>query len=210
MAVVKGIEISGDIYDIEDETARTNASEASENASEAKTSVATLSEEVLSMKESLDEIVVQNYQVSQKVGNTATPLDTTAQTLVGAVNELAQKSPQCYSGFIRNANGKPKTYSFAEDDSNSIPFSEIKAVADSIGYTIKAGDFITLRGYNASEMYFYKVGIGRFSTVSTMEELAPYSGRSEGFFFYSNEISLEKRGSSYVDIFVEVEFSHGA
>lgn len=207
---IKGIEISGTIYDIEDETARTNASEASENASEAKTSVATLAETVESISAEVGGVHTQADNIEAVVGDTETPLDTTAQTLIGAVNELAQKSPQCYRGFIRNADGKPKTYSFAEDDSNSIPFSAIKAVADSIGYTIKAGDFITLYGYNASEMYFYKVGIGRFATVTTMEELAPYGGRSEGFFFYSNEISLEKRGSSYVDIIVEVEFSHGA
>lgn len=98
MAVVKGIEISGDIYDIEDETARTNASEASENASEAKTSVATLSGTVADMQDSMNEIVVQNYQVSQKVGDTTTPLDTTAQTLIGATNELAGKVNDLFGG----------------------------------------------------------------------------------------------------------------
>lgn len=104
---IKGIELSGTIYDIEDETARTNASEASENASEAKTSVETLLETVSNMQDLMNNLASQGDQIEQKIGDLDSPLDTTAQTLIGAVNELnsavggsrTQKTVSFQSGF---------------------------------------------------------------------------------------------------------------
>lgn len=107
MAVVKGIEISGDIYDIEDETARTNASEASENASEALATTEVLQRQVGDNTTFIQNLAAAVDPVITKVGDTATSLDTTAQTLVGAVNELnsavggsrTQKTVSFASGF---------------------------------------------------------------------------------------------------------------
>ena len=91
MANIHGIEVSGSIYDIEDESARSSASEAGTNASEAKTAAQTATNNVTTLSNTVSNLVLQTNGIEDKVGDVDTPLDTTAQTLVGAVNELNSK-----------------------------------------------------------------------------------------------------------------------
>lgn len=88
MATVKGIEISGTIYDNEDETARTSASAAGTTASQAQTAVNTLAQSVEVLDGLLAAVKTQADSIEAKVGDLDTPLDTTAQNLINAINEL--------------------------------------------------------------------------------------------------------------------------
>ena len=54
MANIKGIEVSGNVYDIEDTTARTDATEAKTTATETQESVETLSDSVDTLSESVE------------------------------------------------------------------------------------------------------------------------------------------------------------
>lgn len=89
---IKGIEVSGEIYDIEDETARTNASEASSNASEAKTATQTLASTVSTLSDTVSNHSTDIEQLGDEIGDLA-DLETTAKTdLVSALNEVNEKA----------------------------------------------------------------------------------------------------------------------
>lgn len=134
---VKGIEVSGTVYDNEDETARNTASTASSVATQASEDVSTLQTTVNNISDSVDTISDDLQTVEDNIGDLA-DLETTAKTnLVSAVNEInanalgaTSKSltissicQESSSSFTGN-NGTDRYYK----NSDNFPFSDFSAL----------------------------------------------------------------------------------
>lgn len=93
MANVKGIEVSGTTYDVEDTSARTTATSAASTATQASDDVSALQTTVNNISDNVDTIADDLQTVEDNIGDLA-DLDTTVKTdLVSAINEVAGKVP---------------------------------------------------------------------------------------------------------------------
>lgn len=89
MAEIKGIEVLGEVYEVADETARIATENNATAIDSAKESVESLDDDMNGSTGKIAGLAKQANDIEEKVGDLDTSLDTTAQTLVGAVNELA-------------------------------------------------------------------------------------------------------------------------
>lgn len=142
---IKGIEVSGEIYDIEDETARTNASEASSNASEAKTATQTLASTVSTLSDTVSNHSTDIEQLGDEIGDLA-DLETTAKTdLVSAINEVDAKVDDTNKTTIFDfltlifGNYNATTVLQGEDDTSPF-YGNIPNYANYKGIAIVCGD----------------------------------------------------------------------
>jgi hypothetical protein len=93
MANIKGIELASEVYDLEDETARSTATTAGQTASQASETATQASETATQASQTATQASQTATQADSKIGDLA-DLETTAKTdLVSAINEVAAKDP---------------------------------------------------------------------------------------------------------------------
>lgn len=85
---VKGIEVAGIIYDNEDETARTTATEANQTATQASQSVTQVQTTLGAVSEKTDLAYAETMDNKRNIGDLAWLETATKDDLVAAINEL--------------------------------------------------------------------------------------------------------------------------
>lgn len=149
MATIKGIEVSGTIYDTEDETARTSANSALSTATNAQTT-ATNAQATAETAQTTAETAQTTAETAQTTAETAdekvgnlTDLETTIKTdVVSSINEINEKNEPKVSGFLFNS-------SVGEEGENTLLFSTILQQTKIDIANAPVGSGLIVRFYNS-------------------------------------------------------------
>lgn len=193
---IKGIEVSGEVYDITDETARTNAESASNVATEAKEAVETVTENVETITETANTAKETAEGNAENIGNLS-DLETTEKTsLVAAVNEVNGKIPLVLPVVAGDKyDNIDHPYSFNEDESAEMTTAEIRKQLQSAG-----GDLVDGRTYFVVAMYnqgiVWRQGAFKYSASNGWSYASTMTGSNTIIYPTATGLSFEKSGSS--------------
>ena len=197
MATIKGIEVSSQTYDLEDETGR---SASSDNA----TAIGTLANldttaktDLVSAINEVADTASGNYE---KIGTLA-DLDTTAKTdLVSAINEVARgigevprvTAPSHYNDIDHDI-------VFAEDDSKIFSTADIRAQLKAFG-----GDLVDGRTYTILAVRsigsVWNIGAFTYSETDGWSSANSISGTVDMMSAGRNGITFSKSGSTEITV----------
>lgn len=188
MANIKGIELASEVYDLEDETARSTATTAGQTATQASETATQASETAT--------------QADEKIGDLA-DLETTAKTdLVSAINEVATKDPPTglTCGYYQSQ--------IPADD--AINFTSIK-MGTLIGKNLPnlaVGQGVLLQGFtkktNATECLPFSIFLRKTESGFSSSEAIADTNISINLFPASGTIYIYNSGASAVTLFLNV------
>lgn len=159
---IKGIEVSGEIYDIEDETARTNAESASESVTALSTTVETLNSQMNDPQGKIASLQIQADNTEEDVGDLDNLETTEKSSLVGAINEV--------NGNIPNLKLLDITSYFSTPTSSLGTFSNFKVLVNSLKQIAVSFTFTPNSSFSVSqsEVLQYKFSSNVGGTVANL------------------------------------------